>query len=318
MTVGISFTNGLEAIVVTDSRVSGAGRKSDSVNKMGRFDSDNYFGVIFGSGEGDKITGVIDNLEEFKGEYLDDYVKAIHESEEKRQEEDEQRFLGNQKRIIEQKAKLIDGPEKRKHFQEQETGNLIQRYDNFKQDSANHTPFILVAYDREKDKIRSFLISDAGYNELFRDHIELGSGSDGAHMYFSTKLQGVDVKNLKPEELAFFATNAYGFAAVNEGVGGKPKIARINKDGANIVESERTNALINLSGAYLSESGFGNKATRERFKEILDSGNPDYEGMAGSLGSTKNDLTTKAIPYSTWQEGANGKLFNGKEKTDSK
>ncbi len=59
MTVGITLTNGLEAVVIADSRVSGYDRQSDSVNKMSVFTGEKYSGVIFGSGNGNFVEDIV-------------------------------------------------------------------------------------------------------------------------------------------------------------------------------------------------------------------------------------------------------------------
>ena len=63
---------------------------------------------------------------------------------------------------------------------------------------------------------------------MFLNHLEIGSGSDGANLYLATRLQGIDTTHLSPEQLAFFVLNAYATSTVNQGVGGSPKLARVS------------------------------------------------------------------------------------------
>jgi hypothetical protein len=313
MTVGIAFTNGLEAIAVTDSRVSGSGRQSDSVNKMGDFSGGKYSGVIFGTGSANLIEGVIRNLKSHSANpNLDAFVAAVHKNYKEKVDCFDNSYLDSMKIETEKKAKVIEGKEEKKQFSEQKLRELIRDYENKKHDLENMTHFALVGYDDVKEKIRAFRLDPFLNIEINNNHVEIGSGGDGANMYLSTKLQGVDSNQLTPADLAFFALNAYSTATVNQGVGGTPKIARISKEGCRIIPIEKTIALANLSGAYLSEfpgSAFNKEITRETFKLILDN-KADYGKIAAELGLSENALKTNYIPYSSWQERANRKLFN--------
>ncbi|MCK4589687.1 MAG: hypothetical protein KAT77_04530 [Nanoarchaeota archaeon] len=310
MTVGISFTNSLEAIVVTDSRVSSYGRKSDSVEKVGKFEHEKYHGVIYGSGGGNIIRGVIENLDKVQGRDLEEFVEDIHQREKRRENKFEEDYLKRQKTEIQKKAKLITNPDEKKEYIKQETARLIQNFEQSKKDPQYTTSFILTAFDKESKKIRHFAISAQGYNELFQDHIETGSGTDGADSYFSTKLQGIDSKKLESKDLAFFAINAYSFSNINQGVGGRPKIVQITDEEVKMIDSEKTNVLMNLSGAHLSEhpEGYSNQATRDHMGQTLN-GNPNYQKIADVLKLNQDTLKTTAIPYSSWQERSNLKRF---------
>ncbi len=310
MTVGIAFTNGLEAIAITDSRSSGYNyRQSDSVNKMGDFHNDNYCGVVFGAGNGNLIAGVITNLDGFAADNLDDYVELVHRNYKARCDKDDISALAASKIEIEKKAKLIESEEERNQFIRGQVNEAIQNYNNEKRNTE--TTFILIGYDNKKGKIRLFYLDPLTSREASLNHLEIGSGYDGANLYLGTKLQGVDSSKLDLADLAFFVLNAYATSTVNQGVGGTPKIARISKDGCEIVPPEKSVVLANLSGAYLSESpALTHESTRRRFKEILDGDDPNYKQIAQEVGLGEDTLKTTYIPYSSWQERANRRLFN--------
>lgn len=312
MTVGIAFTNGLEAIAVTDSRASGAGRQTDSVNKMGDFHNGKYAGVVFGTGSANLIEGVIKKLSGFSAKNLDEFVEAVHRGYKGRIDKYDNSYLASMFAEIEKKAHLIGNQAERKQFTKRKVAELMQNYDRSKR-SENPTYFVLIGYDQKKGKVRLFNLDMFTSSEVCVNHMEIGSGADGANLYLGTKLPGVDSTKLTLADLTFFALNAYAAATINQGVGGTPKIARISQHGCEIVPEEKTVTLANLSGAYLSEFpglALNHGSTRAIFKEILDSANPRYDLIAQEVGLSEDALKTIYIPSSSWQERANRKLFN--------
>ena len=314
MTVGISFTNGLEAIVIADSRASQSGRQSDSFDKMGEFNHSSYHGVIFGAGDGNLFGGVIKNLKFEDRKTLDDYVSAIQEAHKQRIDRSSKSYLESQKAEIHKKASLLPKGSKRQQFVNKEIAKVLQAYDQSMQDPQNQTVFVVVAYDNQKQRIRQFQMHFTGYSENYTDHIEIGSGADGANMYFMTRLQGVDSKKLNSADLAFFVVNGYSLSTVNQGVGGTPKMVHITAEKNEIIDGDRTRVLANLSGAYLAEFPvpvLTRASTKNLMNEVLNEENPRYEDIAKTVGLNEIALKTALIPYSVWQERANKQLFNG-------
>ena len=80
MTIGISLSNGKEAIVMTDSRGSTPMRKSDSYDKMEIFFKENYNGVLCGTGDANLLVGINEKLKELEGDSLDEFVYSVVES----------------------------------------------------------------------------------------------------------------------------------------------------------------------------------------------------------------------------------------------
>jgi hypothetical protein len=311
MTVGIALTNGLEAIVITDSRVSGSGRESDSIKKMGEFSSKNYHGVIFGTGRVDSILGIIKNLGSVSEDNLDKYVLALHTLYKNNMDSEEKIYFASIKDEINRKSSLIENPEEREHYVRRETTRVIENYDKSKREEGF---LAIVAYDKEKGKIRQFTFGSSSVHEQFNDHMEIGSGSDGANLYISNKLQGVDTSKLKTTDLAFFALNAYSSSTLNQGVGGTPIIAMVSARGCDVLPPEKINTLGNISGAYLSEypsAELDLNSTRRVFHLVMDLNKVvNYGNLAEKIGLNEETLTKMYIPYKSWQETANRMLFN--------
>ncbi|MBW2991315.1 hypothetical protein KY348_06475 [Candidatus Woesearchaeota archaeon] len=318
MTVGISFTNGLEAIVITDSRVSGWGRQSDSINKLEKFEKDNYSGVMFGSGSGNKVEGILTNIEgeHFTGNTVEEYVASIHKKLREKTDEIERIYAQNIKKNILNQAEIISDPNNKKDYIKNEESKELNNFRRDKRDGS--ALFALTSFDKQEGKIRQFQFHETAYAEQYGSHIEIGSGADGAHWYFTTKLQGMDNKKLKPDQLAFYAMNAYSFSTMNRGVGGTPKMAHVSKQGVKIIPLEQTRVLANLSGAYLAElpeTKLDYDNTKRCFKEVLNEKEPRYDMINMTLGFGKDNIAqTTLIPYASWQEKANSERFNGNKK----
>ncbi|MBI5001954.1 hypothetical protein HZC31_01065 [Candidatus Woesearchaeota archaeon] len=309
MTVGISLTNGKEAIVIADSRVSAAGRQSDSANKLDTFSCNNYAGVLFGAGYGNLVLGVLKSLSSFKGGSLDQFIEVVVRDHQQRVRNADCSYLEYVKGEIQKKAEVIADEEQKRRFIYEEQHKAMENYARNKQ--VADTIFTVVAYDQQADKVRLFSINEASAMQNFQDHSEIGSGADGAHMYLSTKLQGVDTTQLPLQDLIFFALNAYNQATVNQGVGGTPKIAVVSKQGIKVLEYERTVALANLSGACLSgfPEGVTSDTVRKSLAAIATGENPQYPEIAAIVGIEPTVLSGLYVPYSSWQERANRQLF---------
>ena len=341
MTVGISMTHGsrLEAIVITDSCVSMGGRESNSVNKVGTFSSEDYHGVIFGSGSGNYIEGILKSLPDVSADSLEKYVEKIQEEHRKRVEKDDTQILASNRARIKQKAeylnpenlkeeistqaetmpeearpgfihrKLEQATQKYDQFIEQENRMLNQQFEQMKQKSQ--TAFAVVGF--ENGKIRKFYISESGYNELFGDHIEIGSGHDGANMYFAQNLQGISVEStLSTADLAFLVVNAYNSSSINSGVSGA-RIVHVNEEGAAVISPEKTNALVNVSAAYMArvnEELLTHAGTRKHVAAVLAGKKDAYKAIASALEQTEEAIKSMVTPYSSWQAKANQLYFS--------
>ena len=164
MTVGIVLTNGLESIVITDSRESGLGRQSDSVNKMGEFSADQYRGAIYGAGSGNILESIIKNLSTFSGDSLDDFLAAIHQEFQRKGNDIDRLILQNGQAEIDKKASIITNNDERAAFISQSRSRLLNDYDKMREESR--TTFAVVAYDKKRDKARIFASTRRLVSEL--------------------------------------------------------------------------------------------------------------------------------------------------------
>ena len=309
MTVGLAFHNGKEAVGITDSRVSGGGRESDSVDKMGEFSGDKYSGVVFGTGNGNLIEGVIRHLGRHEEEGLEKFLMSVHGDYKDIADQFDRRVLAAEREEIEKKAFIIRDEKEKEKFIKESTAHLQNNFADSKNNEATH--FVMIGYDARAERLRQFQFGSKMYSELFRSHVEIGSGADGANIHFGTKLQGIDTRKLGRTDLAFFTTNAYCLSTIDQGVGGTPKIATVSSDGTVILPTKKAMTLVNLSGAYLSEfnhDALSSVSTRALFGKVMN-GDPDYEGIAKILEVNEDTLTSAYIPYAQWQERSNRRLF---------
>ncbi len=312
MTVGIMITNGLEAVVLTDTKSTMYGRESASATKYGTHAIPEVGNVsVFGAGNGNHVLGVLKNLE-VPSASLDQYVAAIQGMYRQRLDAEEATYLQNARQDVLKKAILsVDETDSAKVVQslmEMER----QKFEQYVRDPNNQASFVMVAYDQAAQKIRTFYFGRQGFQEAFTDHVEIGSGADGGQMYLGTKLQGLKAKDLKLQELVFFAVNAYGLASINSGVGGTPDITLITRDGIKELEDDKVTALTNVSGAYLAElnpAGLNVQKAKDIFTGILQNDEDAYAQAEELMGIAKKTLKQYRIPYSNLQEQANALNF---------
>ncbi|HLC53376.1 MAG TPA: hypothetical protein VJK03_02425 [Candidatus Nanoarchaeia archaeon] len=310
MTVGISFTNDKEAIAITDSRVSSGIRQSDAVDKMTTFTRPGYHGVLFGTGLATLLEGVRKHIPGCLEDTFDKFVVSLQTPYQAIVNTFERTRLAGEKEKVLAKASLIDNPEHKERFINDQLGELMRKFDKDREES--YTCFITTAYDRSQGRTRHWYFSDVDRAQMEVPHIEIGSGRDAANLYFTTKLQGIEPRTLTRDQLAFFAMNAYSMSTVNQGVGGVPKIALIDKDECRIIDARNAIAMANLSGAYLAETlrDGVDRPTVERYMGRLLSPNytPD-DLLANILNVNEETLTTTYIPYSSWQVKKNRKHY---------
>jgi hypothetical protein len=312
MTVGIALTNGLEAVVMTDVRASGNGRQTDSAEKMAEINSENYCGVIFGSGRADYIVHILNSINRFTGESRpDDFLRQLyaHYTTEVRNDLDE--HLTELKRDIQDKAKLIDIEKDREEYVRNSLKDIFARSDKMKED-AGRTSFRVALYDRAEQRIRFFGFGPFGHGESAFNHMMTGSGTDAADLYVEKKLQGVKTRSLGRTELTFFVANAYSESTINQGVGGTPKLAFVSNKGVEVVSDCKTIAIANLSAGYLADI---NPALNiKNVQKSIDLLFADQKGAFERIAKQLHIADPKAIkelyvPYSSWQERANRQRY---------
>lgn len=313
MTVGITVNNGREAVVVTDSRVSGHGRQSDSVDKMGVFIRPDYWGVIFATGRADYIEGVIRHVDTFQGDDWPSLVRDVQKNYNDRAKKDLEAARENGKRKIAFEAEVYTESDKKEEFVRTQTIGLLNDVGRFRKCVIDPTVFVAVGFDKKSKRVYQHGFNWYESNEGDSAHHEIGSGADGANMYLSTKLQGLEPGKLERPELVFYGLNAYANATVNEGVGGTPKIACIGEQGCTVLPVRMTSLLANLSGAYLSEYNSGVltiDSMRELFANIIGRRKADPHLLRKGTGLSRSGLENICIPFSSWQEAANRRYQN--------
>ena len=129
MTVGIAFSNGLEAILLCDevlSLESGDGTTEDTVAKLGIFCHGNYHGAMVGAGDGNMVIGGISAFSTRQGHCrtataarnLDEFVKAAIGYVAKKLDAADNEWLAERMNNARKKAATIpDKPESNKLFE---------------------------------------------------------------------------------------------------------------------------------------------------------------------------------------------------------
>lgn len=304
MTVGISFTNGVEAVVIADARASGQGRESDSVEKLSVFSSDNYHGALFGSGDGNRITSILKNLNAYSGDTLESYVGDILSKYTKECDFFDNEIINESKKQILKRSSVFVNDESKSRFVEEEIRNFLNNFSEHKK--SDKTNFILVGYDKKNGFIDQYYLQQDYVSKVSHYHLEIGSGRDGASLYLASKLPGVVVSDLQLNQLMFYAINAYSKATVNQGVGGTPKICMIDKNKSEVLSYNKCITLGNISGVYLAELNdkFTNKKILNLFDEIIYS-EEISKNLFDDYDLNSDLMSSIYIPPSSWQEKAN-------------
>lgn len=320
MTVGIALTNGKEAIVIADSRSTSAtgGRQSDSAEKVLEFRHDTYHGFLLEAGHGNLTSGVFSKVRGVSYTFLEELVAAVSENQKNTIDKIDAEYIATNKREIEKKAMAISDEEARTQYMHQELERMLKAFgERKKEEPLFNSCLASVCFDKKADKVRQFWINENAVSELYMPYVLLGSGTDGAHFYFTARLQGINPALLRCEDLSFHAVNAYSFATLNAGVGGTPLVGIITKEESKIVDAERAIAATNISGAYLAEGhpGLTNNQARMYIDAVLRGENPHYSLIAKKLGINDETLRTLVIPYSSWQERANRVFFKEQKRS---
>jgi len=303
MTVGLNYDNRKTAVVIADTEVSGYGRKSDSFTKLEQIANDNYHVVIFGTGLGNDLGRILNKKQLLQEEKLDDFIKNIQEELKKELERRMQNYIDANKKSIEIAASAIADEKRKRQFVDNETGKLLRGYEEYQRDMGQSL-ISVVGYDKEEDRIRKFHVTYVDYSEGFIPADQIGSGKDGAHMYFSKKTQGIDPVELTTADLLFHAASAYSWSTTNIGVGGTPRIAIIDKDGVQIKEGNEVAALTTATNAYQAEL-LTKEEINKVVKQMLSKRGISYRQLAKKLGFSEENLKAAMIPYETLQEIAN-------------
>jgi|SRR3989338_2791057 len=307
MTVGIVFSNGLEAIVIADTQVTRGGREL-VCEKIFAFSGKNYHGAVISSGIQDQSNWFAANLKNHREDDIDKFIHNIYAEYQNDSEESEKRSLNRIKKEIERAYSIIPNKDARDRLIYAKLCEFVGEFEQLK--DALNTEFILPVYDKKKKRIRIFGIDKDCY-ETMNNIVVIGNGKDAADVYVGTSLDSISFEKLSKEDLLYFAINAHAFSTLNTGVGSTPEIVYISKDKAVKLNSEIGVICANLSGAYLSRYNkeFTAKEFKGYLKGVLDGKNEVYGKIASKLGLNALTLTTMVIPHSSWQAAANRKNF---------
>ncbi|MEK6967519.1 MAG: hypothetical protein AABX51_02730 [Nanoarchaeota archaeon] len=307
MTIGISLQNGLEAVVLIDTRKLNGQNISDSVRKAGQVQGA-FPSVLFGIGE----EGIIrETTRRFNRAQSSSYDAAIEQVFEYLRSEIDRLDARNLSAITSQAQKISSAypePNRRAQILDFETTQGIQ---NLKQQSVNdyrqNTHFGLVGFDNEENRIRQAIIYPHNFVNYDAAHMELGSVKEAVFSSLGLKLSGVDTTKLSVPQMAHFVVNAYTSATTAYTVGGVPLIGIVREEGTQFLSDDTSTALMNASGAY--QSGFALFPIAEQLHAF-------EEGMAGNYARisthVKMDvemLTRMPTRYADWQMRVNADVF---------
>lgn len=190
-------------------------------------------------------------------------------------------MLANLERVV----SVIDDPEQRGKMHKQGLDEIMERGAQFLQSDAMRCEVVVVIYDKNSCGIRQFRIMQGKARPWHEPHIEIGSGHDGANGYLVGESAGLDISNLPPEKLFFYAGCMYISATKNEGVGGSPYVVTIIPEGVKQVAPERANTLAWVCGMYLGHV-FTPSEAHEYARALLSDENPPYEDIANRISMT--------------------------------
>jgi len=308
MTVGIVVCNALESIVIADARGSMSGRKIYVNRKLTTFSGENYNGALCGAGDINHLYDIYNNLKNISGENLDDFVKGIHRHFRGKINDEYDLLLKSVKEDVEQGASLIEDEQAKEAYISAVTGDKIEQYNV---DREGIDSIVLVSgFDGESGRIRNYGIMKGTYEESLNPFVSIGNGTDASNLNFAAKFLGIDPDKLRTEDLLFFAINGYSWSTLNEGIGNTPTIAHISEGNTTLLSTKQSLACLNLSGGYLAEFNpeLNVRTARGYIRDILD-GSVDYEKIASLLERDEETITSTVIPYTSWQETANRKIF---------
>ncbi|MBI4438302.1 hypothetical protein HY640_00040 [Candidatus Woesearchaeota archaeon] len=315
MTVGISVTNGLEAVIITDARVTQGARQTDAGIKAAVFNADTFGGVIFGAGNGDYIWEVLSTINGLQQDTLKETVESANALHQARVFSYYTEYLETKMREIYMKARLIQDPGQQDEFVRIKRNELMHEYDQHQQNPANRTQFAVVGFDiNGSPGIKTFCFDFGRLAQCFGDTIYLGGGADASNIYLIEELQGIDTKLLRKPDLLFYALNAYALSTLNTGVGGTPTIAMVERGGARTLGHELSVVLTNLTGAYkarVPSIGLTDDETKGFIAQVVSKGlTPDVLGnLSSRLGLSPESVGSIYMPFSSWKKKANNERY---------
>jgi len=305
MTVHIILSNSTDSVVISDSRMSGKGTKSDIRQKLQPIKTAHYHGFVYGTGKSDKITLGYEKAKEFPGEEIKGLSDSLSHFFRETLEYSLRQSYASRLSEFGTASEVFDRLQKRKKTK----AHLIKTIQQDERELIleNEAKLQVLAYEKRSDSVQLYEVTRKDVEKRPTEFSGIGGGFRIARLYLESKMQGLDIKSLSTASLLFYLSSAYAFCNIDEGVGGTPNIGVVNKRENKILPLEITLPIVNIAGAYLAEldeTFFSKARTISHIEEIL-SGKADLHRIARRLGLTKEGLVSTHIPFSSFQERAN-------------
>lgn len=311
MTVGIYLTNGKEAVVLSDVRAGFGQRTSDTFNKMDFFSSDKYHGAIYATGSGKQAEDLFTKLRQMSSSECSfhTFMRALSNNLDSSIQNYEDFYIDKVKKEITRRADVISDPNYKANMINSDERKLLDNLEELRK--MEHTQFVGIAYDKDSDGIKACTFYPKYFTESNSQHYEIGSGSDGAGLYFAKSLPGRNLSEQSVAEMLYFVANAYSFSTLNVGVGGTPKIVIIDKNKSNLLDTTKIRQIVNLSGAHLTNGYSRLTLTKsvDTIEGILSDDKESLKGFASIVGYDEKILSEIYIPASSWTEAVNSRIF---------
>ncbi len=313
MTVGIAVMNENGAAVVSDRQATTGSRESNTEDKIFGFitpvltGQHAYHGVIFGAGDANQLNGVKAHTRHLIKTGIpasfDEFVATLHGGMKSRYEAVRAAYCEAARGELEDRAQLYH-PDFRQNIAQRFDGDL----ERFIQSMQSQV--IAVAYDKARDCIRAFFFNKAMIQEVFANQIVIGSGADGAHMYFVQKLPGVPQASILSHDMLFFALGAYVQSLANTGVGGEPAVAMVSNENVRPLLPDACIFLNNVVSAYQAEyPGLNRGNVRDAVGRTL-SGDLSVRDEMASVLKRPLYLLEEDLPQAgSWQRISNALTF---------
>ncbi len=306
MTVGISISNGLEGVLISDRRVTTTyGSHCDAVIKQVDVNTPHYNGTFCFAGEAalagiaiQELSKLIETgpsimsaLQSLPTHFTEEMVKKPEESGE---EHGHDRGHGHNLQL----------------HKDHEDHSKVKRYE-LQIMGTGYRDAKLITYF--VDYSRLFHGDDHKIVKIvgFTPPLAIGSGAKAVDTFSATNLSGIALKDLKAPDLLMLALQAYCVSTTDSGVGGAPDITLFQESQRIRFDREHAMTAANLAGAYASQ-GFAElnfarmrNLTDSLVKDVIQPGAFDFAAAANLVDKTLTGLKGRFTPPSSWMEYAN-------------
>lgn len=324
MTVGLVLNNRDYGVALADSMVTiGDYRKGDTANKLLHINAKNFYGAMVGAGDAMNIFAAFEDIKDKTFREPKKMLEALRNFSLEYQLNADRQAVESQMKIEEIAKKYHsrredseeDGNEGEESEEEPEDDmfGFKKRKKSILGGLEDYltSDFVTAIYDKKEQRVRKYFINAAVYIEDPIFETAIGSGSDSAGLELMRLISGAPLGKLHKCEIAFFALCAYVRATQNVGVGGIPKMALIDKQGATVVSRENSIALANIVSAYHAD--LIPRSYAEHNAELVLRGQGRYEEVAKAIGMNGFVLKNHLVPLDSWLNLANNLRYSPKE-----